>query len=76
LSSPFELREAEGFRCPLYPRDRVVDVVTMLLRLLADCQVEDVRLLDGVHADRVPGMTHPLLFKPATIPPGAELRAH
>ncbi len=25
-------------------------------------------------ADRVAGTTHPLLFKPATIPPGAELR--
>src|SRR6185295_5098481 len=37
LSSPFEARDAEGFRCPLYPQDRVADVVAMLLDLLQDC---------------------------------------
>ena len=35
LSSPFEPHAAEGFRCPLYPLDRVGDVVTMLVELLA-----------------------------------------
>ena len=35
LSSPFEPRDAEGFRCPLYPLDRVADVVAMLRGLLA-----------------------------------------
>jgi hypothetical protein len=48
----------------------------MLVRLLEDCRVADIRLLDGVHPDRVPGTTHPLLFKPDTIPVGAELRLH
>ncbi len=76
LSSPFDLKDAQGFRCPLYPRDRVADVATMLIRLLGDCAVGDIRLLDGIHADRVAGTTHPLLFKPATIPAGAELRFH
>lgn len=76
LSSPFDLKDAQGFRCPLYPRDRVADVATMLIRLLGDCAVGDIRLLDGIHADRVAGTTHPLLFKPATIPAGAELRIH
>lgn len=71
LSSPFDLKDAQGFRCPLYPRDRVADVATMLIRLLGDCAVGDIRLLDGIHADRVAGTTHPLLFKPATIPAGA-----
>jgi hypothetical protein len=76
ISSPFEPRDAEGFRCPLYASDRVADVVAMLVRLLQDCRVADIRLLDGVHPDRVPGTTHPLLFKPETIPVGAELRLH
>lgn len=76
LSSPFDVKDAQGFRCPLYPRDRVADVATMLVRLLGDCAVGDIRLLDGIHADRVAGTTHPLLFKPATIPAGAELRVH
>jgi hypothetical protein len=76
LSSPFEPRDAEGFRCPLYPLDRVSDVAGMLLRLLSDCRVTDVRVLDGVHDDRVAGTTHPLLFKPETIPPNSELRLH
>ncbi len=76
LSSPFDVKDAQGFRCPLYPRERVGDVATMLVRLLGDCEVGDIRLLDGIHADRVAGTTHPLLFKPATIPPGAELRVH
>ncbi|MBL0291116.1 MAG: hypothetical protein IPQ15_10765 [Betaproteobacteria bacterium] len=76
LSSPFEPRDAEGFRCPLFALDRVGDVAALLVRLLQDCRVADIRLLDGIHPDRVPGTTHPLLFKPDTIPPGAELRLH
>jgi hypothetical protein len=74
LSSPFETRDAEGFRCPLYPRDRAADVAGMLLRLLSDCRVGDIRVLDGIHGDRVPGTTHPLLFKPDTIPAGVQMR--
>ena len=40
LSSPFEPRDAEGFRCPLYPLDRVGDVASMLVDLMADCRVD------------------------------------
>jgi hypothetical protein len=76
LSSPFETRDAEGFRCPLFATDRVGDVAAQLVRLLQDCRVADIRLLDGVHPDRVAGTTHPLLYKPETVPAGAELRRH
>jgi hypothetical protein len=72
LSSPFEPRDAEGFRCPLYASDRVADVVAMLQGLLADCRVNDVRLVAGIHADRIAGTGLPLLFKPETLPAGGE----
>ena len=39
LSSPFDPREAQGFRCPLLPLDRVDDVVKMLADLMRDCRV-------------------------------------
>lgn len=63
LSSPFDPRQAEGFRAPLLPLDRVEDVVQMLRTLLADCRVEDVRREPGVHPDRDPGTGMTLLFK-------------
>lgn len=68
LSSVLSPREAQGFRCPLYPGERVADVATMLVELLRDCRVADVRVLAGVHADRDPLTGGPLLFKPDTIP--------
>ena len=68
LSSPFAARDAEGFRCPLHPLDRVGDVVTMLSELLADCRVTDVREIGGVHPDRDEATGMRLLFKPDTIP--------
>ena len=68
LSSPFEERNAEGFRCPLYPLDRAGDVATMLTLLLRDCRVTDVRVIGGVHADRDPATGMLLLFRPDTIP--------
>jgi hypothetical protein len=64
LSSPFDPRQAEGFRCPLFPTDRAGDVATMLLDLLRDCRVADVRILPGVHPDRDPQTGMLLLFKP------------
>jgi len=76
LSSPFDSRDAEGFRCPLHPLDRVGDVVTMLTNLLADCRVTDIRVLPGVHADRDPATGLPLLFKPETIPPATTAAVH
>ena len=76
LSSPFDPRGAEGFRCPLYPLDRVGDVVTMLVDLLRDCRVTDIRALSGVYADRAAGSGLPLLFKPETIPDAALVTVH
>ncbi len=65
LSSPFAPREAQGFRCPLLPLDRVDDVVRMLTDLMRDCRVNDVRLKPGVHGDRDRATGLPLLFKDA-----------
>ena len=76
LSSPFDLRAAEGFRCRLYPLDRVGDVVAMLVALLRDCRVTDIRTLAGVHADRAPGYGSTLLFRPDTIPDAAQVTVH
>jgi len=76
LSSPFEPRAAEGFRCPLYALDRVGDVVSMLVDLLRDCRVTDIRALAGVHADRAAETGLPLLFKPDTMPDSARVTLH
>ncbi|MEO8487107.1 MAG: hypothetical protein ABI585_12310 [Betaproteobacteria bacterium] len=75
LSSPFAPREAEGFRCPLHPLDRVADVVAMLAQLAEDCRITDVRMLSGIHPDRDASTGLTLLFKPGTLPPGAEVLA-
>ena len=64
LSSHFDPRRAEGFRCPLYPSDRVEDVAQMLIDLLRDCRVTDLAVMAGVHADRDPQTGLVLLFKP------------
>jgi len=63
LSSPFALREAEGFRCPLYAYEAVQDVASMLVGLLRDCRVAAVHLRPGIHADLDPVTGGPLLFK-------------
>ena len=63
LSSPFDPREAEGFRCPLLPQDRVDDVVKMLTDLLRDCRVDSIREMPGLHADRNSATGLTLLFK-------------
>jgi len=76
LSSPLDPRAAEGFRCPLYPLDRVGDAVAMLVDLLRDCRVTDIRVLAGVHADRVAQTGLPLLFKPDTIPDATAVTVH
>ncbi|MFI4951684.1 MAG: hypothetical protein ACHP7M_00960 [Burkholderiales bacterium] len=68
LSSPFDPRQAEGFRCPLFAGDRVVDVAGMLADLMRDCRVADVQALPGVHADRDPATGMTLLFKADAIP--------
>jgi hypothetical protein len=67
LSSPFDSRRAEGFRCPLFIGDRAVDVAGMLADLMRDCRVSDVRVLPGVHADRDQATGMILLFKADAI---------
>ena len=74
LSSPFEPRDAEGFRCPIYPIEPVSAALSMLLDLLHDCRVTDVRLVAGVHPDRLAGIDVPLFLKPETIPEGELLQ--
>jgi len=76
LSSTFDARQAEGFRCPLFPTDRASDVAVMLTELLHDCRVADVRVLTGVHGDRDPATGAPLLFKPDAIPEGVLTLLH
>ena len=75
LSSPFDPKAAEGFRCPLFALERVNDVASMLVTLLRDCRVTDVRILDGVHADRAEGGAT-LMFKPEMIADAAKFRVH
>ena len=76
LSSLLDPREAEGFRCSLFPLDRVEDVATILRELLRDCRVSDVRVLRGIYPDRAADSSARLLFKPDTIPPDASVVAH
>jgi hypothetical protein len=54
LSSPFDPRDAEGFRYPLQPHERMPDAIAALAALLDDCRVADVRALPGIHPDRDP----------------------
>jgi len=63
LSSVFDSRQAEGFRCPLFTPERVGDVAAVLLDLLHDCRVTDVHVLSGVYPDRDPRTGLTLLFK-------------
>ena len=63
LSSPLDPGQAEGYRCPLYRADQPSDVAEMLVTLLRDCRVGDIRVLPGVHADRDPMTGLRLLFK-------------
>ena len=67
LSSPFDSRQAEGFRCPLFPTDSASDVAAMLVDLLRECRVADVRILRGVHADRHPQTGVTLLFRADSV---------
>ena len=73
LSSPFDPGQAEGFRCPLYRADQPREVAEMLVTLLRDCRVDDVRVLAGVHADRDPATGLRLLFKADTLDASAGL---
>lgn len=74
LSSPFAPRDAEGFRCPLYPYESVRSVAGLLDALLSDCRVSDVRWMPGVHADSDPVTGGPLFFKDSGASSGAPLQ--
>jgi hypothetical protein len=76
LSSPFGERVADGFRCPLYPFDRVEDVLTMIVDLLRACRVTDVRMLTLILPDRDPLTGLVLLFRPDTINAAEALTCH
>jgi hypothetical protein len=76
LSSPFDTRQAEGFRCPLFPPDRAGDVATMLLDLLHDCRVTDVRTVAGAQEDQDPVTGLPLLFRADALPEGEKVVFH
>jgi hypothetical protein len=69
LSSVFDSASAQGFRCPLYPSDSVREVAEMLIALMRDCRVPEVRVLPGVHADRDAETGLLLLFKGDALPP-------
>ena len=71
LSSVFDPRQAEGFRCPLLPGETVGEVAAMLGDLLHDCRVTDVHVLPGIHADRDPATNLTLLFKSDALPASA-----
>jgi len=62
-SSAFDSRQAEGFRCPLFPGERASDVAAMLGALMRDCRVANVHVLPGVHPDHDPATGLTLLFK-------------
>ena len=76
LSSAFDPRQAEGFRCPLFPTETAGDVASMLTELLHDCRVSDVRIVSGVHADRDQATGLTLLFKSDTVPFDAATSLH
>jgi len=63
LSSAFDPRHAQGFRCPLFPGEHVGDVADMLVALLRDCRVSEVRVLPALHSDRDVNTGLTLLFR-------------
>ena len=68
LSSPFGERDAEGFRCPLHPFERIDDVLKTIADLLAACRVEDVTVLAGLHPERDARTGLPLFFRSDALP--------
>ena len=74
LSSALDPADAEGFRCPLYRTDRPSDVAEMLVALLRDCGVADVRVLSGVHRDRDPVTGMPFFYRADALPESIDER--
>ena len=76
LSCPFGDRDAEGFRCPLFPFDRVEDVVAMLGDLLQACRIADIRTLTEIFPDRDARTGLLLLFRGDAIGAAESVRGH
>ena len=71
LSSPFAAStpgQNEGFRCPLFPFERIDDVLKTITDLLEACRVADVTVLGGIHADRDAATGLPLFFRSDSLP--------
>ena len=68
LSSPFGERDAEGFRCPLHPFERIEDVLKMIVDLFDACRVTDLRVLPGIHPDRDARTGLPLFYRADAVP--------
>lgn len=68
ISSEFSAKDAQGFKCELYPYERIVDVQRAIEELLQACQVTNIRLLKNVYPDREAETGLTLLFKPEAIP--------
>lgn len=76
LSSVFGERDAEGFRCPLFPYDRIDDVLAAIVELLRSCRISDIRVLDGVQPDHDPVTRGPLFFRSDAIGTGNSTPFH
>ena len=71
LSSPFAAStpgQNEGFRCPLFPFERIDDVLKTITDLLEACRVADVTVLGGIHPDRDAATGLPLFFRSDSLP--------
>jgi len=76
LSSMFGERDAEGFRCPLFPYDRIDDVVSTIVNLLRECRINDIRLMSGIQPDRDPVTGGRLFFRADAIAAGVSAPFH
>jgi hypothetical protein len=76
LSSVFGDRDAEGFRCPLLPFDRIDDVLSAIVALLRECRIGDIRVIAGIHGDREAGTGLPLFFRADGVGSGQSVAFH
>ena len=71
LSSPFATPgpdQSEGFRCPLFPFERIDDVLKTITDLLEACRIAAVTVLGGIHPDRDARTGLPLFFRSDSLP--------
>lgn len=55
LSSPFDDTLLEGFRWPLHPADDFEHALAGIGGLLQECHISDIRIIETVMADSLPG---------------------